>query len=48
MKWKGIKIQLLERQMKRLEAERNRTGSTLAELIRRAIDAMYPPPEEKK
>jgi hypothetical protein len=35
-------IYLLDRQIKRLEAESLKTGSSVAELIRRAIDAVYP------
>ena len=39
-------IIFLERQMKRLEEESKKTGSSIAELVRRAVDAVYP--EEKK
>jgi len=28
--------------MKRLEEERKKTGASIAELVRRAIDAVYP------
>jgi predicted DNA-binding protein len=34
-------IYLLPRQVERLEAESEKTGSSVAELIRRAIDAVY-------
>lgn len=34
-------IYLLPRQVKRLEEESKKTGSSVAELIRRAIDAIY-------
>ena len=47
MEWKSLKIQVLARQMKRLEEERQRTGSTVAELVRRAIDTLYPPSDVK-
>ena len=39
-------LSLLPRQMKRLREESAKTGATLAELVRRAVDAVYP--EEKK
>jgi Ribbon-helix-helix protein, copG family len=35
-------IYLLARQLKRLEAESKRSGSSVAELVRKAIDAVYP------
>jgi len=35
-------LSLLPRQMKRLEQESARTGASLAELVRRAIDNTYP------
>lgn len=37
-----MNVYLLARQVKRLEAESKKTGSSVAELIRRAIDATYP------
>jgi uncharacterized small protein (DUF1192 family) len=37
-----MNVFLLQRQLKRLEAESKKTGSSVAELIRRAIDAMFP------
>jgi hypothetical protein len=39
-------IYLLERQLKRLEAESKKTGSSVAELIRQAIDKAYPDKEK--
>jgi hypothetical protein len=36
-------IYLLARQVKRLAGESKKTGSSSAELIRRAIDIVYPP-----
>jgi uncharacterized small protein (DUF1192 family) len=41
-------IYLLKRQVARLEAETKKTGSSMAELIRRAIDAMFPVEGKKK
>jgi len=41
-------IYLLKRQVKRLEEESKKTGSSAAELIRRAIDTVYPPESTKK
>jgi uncharacterized protein YigA (DUF484 family) len=35
-------LSLLPRQMKRLEEESRKTGASLAELVRRAIDNTYP------
>ncbi|PYU60726.1 MAG: hypothetical protein DMG55_09960 [Acidobacteria bacterium] len=35
-------LSLLPRQMKRLEEESRKTGASLAELVRRAIDKTYP------
>ena len=35
-------LSLLPRQMKRLQEESKRTGSSIAELVRRAIDNTYP------
>jgi hypothetical protein len=43
-----MNVFLLARQMKRLEEESRKTGSSVAELIRRAIDVMYPEEEKKK
>lgn len=43
---KRTNIYLLERQMKRLQKESERTGSSIAELIRRAIDKVYPEKEQ--
>jgi hypothetical protein len=37
-----MNVYLLARQLRRLEAESKKTGSSVAELIRRAIDAVYP------
>jgi hypothetical protein len=37
-----MNVYLLARQLKRLEAESKKTGSSVAELIRRAIDDAYP------
>jgi hypothetical protein len=37
-----MNVFLLERQQARLEEESERTGSSVAELIRRAIDVVYP------
>jgi Ribbon-helix-helix protein, copG family len=37
-----MNVYLLPRQLKRLETESKKTGSSVAELIRRAIDAAYP------
>jgi hypothetical protein len=34
--------------MKRLEAESKKTGSSIAELVRRAIDVVYPEKEKEK
>jgi hypothetical protein len=34
-------IYLLPRQLKRLNEESKKTGSSIAELVRRAIDAIY-------
>jgi hypothetical protein len=34
--------------MKRLEAESKATGSSIAELVRRALDAVYPEKEKAK
>jgi len=42
-----MNVYLLPRQLKLLEAESKRTGSSVAELIRRAIDATYSPKEDK-
>ena len=39
-------LSLLPRQMKRLEAESKATGSSIAELVRRAVDAVYPEKEK--
>jgi Ribbon-helix-helix protein, copG family len=46
MKWTNVKIMLLDRQFKRLSEEKERTGSSIAELIRRAVDNTYPEPEK--
>jgi hypothetical protein len=35
-------LSLLPRQMKRLEEESKKTGASIAELVRRAIDNTYP------
>ena len=43
-----MNVFLLPRQMKRLEDESKQTGSSVAELIRRAVDAMYPEEPKKK
>jgi hypothetical protein len=43
-----MNVYLLPRQLRRLEAESKHTGSSVAELIRRAIDGMYPEEESKK
>jgi hypothetical protein len=40
-------IYLLERQLKQLEREAKKTGSSVAELIRRAIDQVYPEKDKK-
>jgi hypothetical protein len=45
MKKIRMNVFLLARQLKRLEAESKKSGSSVAELIRRAVDATYP---EKK
>jgi len=37
-----MNVYLLPRQLKRLETESKKTGSSVAELIRRAIDNVYP------
>jgi len=42
MKKIRVNVYLLARQLKRLEAESERTGSSVAELVRKAIDAVYP------
>jgi hypothetical protein len=42
-----MNVFLLARQMKRLEDESKKTGSSVAELIRRAIDGTYPEEVEK-
>ena len=42
-----VNVYLLARQLKRLEAESKRTGSSVAELVRKAIDAVYPEKEGK-
>jgi hypothetical protein len=41
-----MNVYLLPRQLKRLEVESKKTGSSVAELIRRAVDNVYP--EDKK
>lgn len=38
-----VNYHLTEAQLERLRAESERTGATVAELIRRAVDAAYPP-----
>jgi hypothetical protein len=43
-----MNVFLLPRQLKRLEYESKQSGSSVAELIRRAIDAIYPEEETKK
>jgi ribbon-helix-helix CopG family protein len=43
-----MNVFLLARQMKRLEDESKKTGSSVAELIRRAIDGTYPEKEASK
>ena len=43
-----MNVFLLPRQMKRLEEESEKTGSSVAELIRRAIDGAYPEKESGK
>jgi len=47
MKKIRVNVYLLARQLKRLESESNRTGSSVAELVRKAIDAVYPEKEGK-
>lgn len=42
-----MNVYLLKRQLERLEAESKTTGSSVAELIRRAIDAVYPQDHKK-
>ena len=42
MKKVRVNVYLLARQLKRLEAESKQTGSSVAELVRKAIDAVYP------
>ena len=41
MKKIRMSVYLLTRQLKRLEAESQKTGSSVAELIRRAVDTVY-------
>jgi hypothetical protein len=43
-----MNVFLLERQQTRLEEESERTGSSVAELIRRAIDMVYPDESESR
>jgi len=43
-----MNVFLLERQQTRLEEESERTGSSVAELIRRAIDMVYPDRSESR
>jgi hypothetical protein len=43
-----MNVFLLERQQARLEEESERTGSSVAELIRRAIDMVYPDKSESR
>jgi predicted DNA-binding protein len=47
MKKIRVNVYLLARQVKRLEAESKQTGSSVAELVRKAIDAVYPEKEGK-
>jgi hypothetical protein len=42
MKKIRMNVFLLARQLKRLETESKKSGSSVAELIRRAVDAAYP------
>jgi len=41
-------ITFLERQIKRLEAESKATGSSIAELVRKAVDQVYPEKQKAK
>lgn len=43
---KQVKVFLTEEQHQRLQAEAERTGLKLSELLRRAIDQVFPPRQE--
>lgn len=43
---KPVTYHLTEEQLERLRAESERTGLTVAELIRRAVDGLLPPPAD--
>jgi predicted DNA-binding protein len=43
MKKERMNVNLSPDQMKRLRAESEKTGAPVAELVRRAVDKVYPP-----